>query len=111
MKIKFLFYTLVSAGLILVGTSCSKSFLTVQPIALSLESNYYQTPDQAFNGLVAIYDAVAPEAGYGHNWYANKLGPLNSAGDECYAGGGSSSDMHSYQSWNTLQSFSRNRAF
>ena len=101
MKIKFLFYTLVFAGSIILGTSCSKSFLSVQPIALSLESNYYQTPDQAFNGLVAIYDAVAPEAGYGHNWYANKLGPLNSAGDECYAGGGSSSDMDSYQSWNT----------
>jgi len=59
MKIKFLFYTLVFAGSIILGTSCSKSFLSVQPIALSLESNYYQTPDQAFNGLVAIYDAVA----------------------------------------------------
>ena len=101
MKIKFIFYTLAFGGLFLLGTSCSKSFLTVQPIALSLESNYYQTSDQAYNGLVAIYDAVAPEAGYGHNWYANKLGPLNSAGDECWAGGGSSSDMDSYQSWNT----------
>lgn len=100
MKIKFLFYTLVSAGLILLGTSCNKSFLIVQPIALSLESNYYQTPDQAFNGLVAIYDAVAPEAGYGINWYANKLGPLNSAADECYAGGGSSTDIQSWQDWN-----------
>ena len=101
MKIKFLFYTLVSTGLILLGTSCSKSFLKVQPIALSLESNYYQTPDQVYNGLVAIYDILAPETGYGHNWYCSKLGPLNSAGDECWAGGGSSTDMDSWQSWNT----------
>ena len=99
MKIKFILYSAL-AGLLLFGISCSKSFLEVTPKGESLESNYYQTPDQVFSALVAVYNATEAEAGYGINWYSNKLGPLNSAGDECYAGGGSSTDMATYQVWN-----------
>jgi hypothetical protein len=98
MKIKFILYSAL-AGLLILGISCSKSFLEVTPKGEVLESNYYQTPDQVFSALVAVYNATEAEAGYGINWYANKLGPLNSAGDECYAGGGSSTDMDTYQQW------------
>ena len=80
MKIKFILYSAL-AGLLLFGISCSKSFLEVTPKGESLESNYYQTPDQVFSALVAVYNATEAEAGYGINWYSNKLGPLNSAGD------------------------------
>jgi starch-binding outer membrane protein, SusD/RagB family len=98
MKIKFILYSAL-AGLLISGISCSKSFLEVTPKGEVLESNYYQTPDQVFSALVAVYNATEAEAGYGINWYANKLGPLNAAADECYAGGGSSTDMDSYQQW------------
>jgi starch-binding outer membrane protein, SusD/RagB family len=99
MKIKFILYSILFGGLLTIDTSCSKSFLEVDPIAQSLEINYYKTPDQIFSALVAIYDDIGAEAGYGINWYANKLAPLNAACDECYAGGGSSTDMQEYQVW------------
>ena len=34
--------------------------------------------------------------------YSNKIGPLNSASDDCYAGGGSSSDVPAWQVWNNF---------
>jgi len=99
MKIKSILYSTL-AVILLAGVSCSKSFLEVSPKGEVLESNYYQTPEQVFSAMVAVYNCTEAEAGYGINWYANKLGPLNSAADECYAGGGSSTDMMMYQVWN-----------
>lgn len=99
MKIKFILYSTL-AVLLLAGNSCSKSFLEVNPVGMVLESNYYQTPEQVFSAMVAVYNCTEAEAGYGINWYSNKLGPLNAAADECYAGGGSSTDMMAYQVWN-----------
>ncbi|MGA1976782.1 MAG: RagB/SusD family nutrient uptake outer membrane protein [Bacteroidales bacterium] len=100
MKKRFNIYSILFIGLLFAGTSCSKSFLEVTPKGESLESNYYQTPDQVFSALVAVYNNTNQETGYGINWYANKLGPLNAAADECYAGGGGSTDMEAYQVWN-----------
>lgn len=78
-------------------TSCSNSFLDVVPKGQSLESNYYSNPDEAFAGVVAAYSALNTET---FNTYSSTLGPLNSASDDCYAGGGSSSDMSTWQVWN-----------
>lgn len=100
MKIKLYHYLLVFAGILQLSTGCSDSFLQVNPIAKDFESNYYKTADQVFNGLVAAYSCMGTETGYGQNWYCNKLGPLNAASDECYAGGGGASDMTSWQVWN-----------
>lgn len=99
MKIKIILYTAL-AGLLLAGVSCSKSFLEVDPQGQVLEANYYQNPEQVFSALVSVYHLTAAETDYGINWYSNKLAPLNAAADECYAGGGSSTDMMSYQVWN-----------
>ena len=107
MKIKFILYAILLTGLLL-GTSCKKSFLEVTPKGEVLESNYYQTPDQVFSALVAVYNCTEAEAGYGINWYANKLAPLNCAGDECWAGGGGSTDMATYQVWNNYTMTSAN---
>lgn len=85
----------------LVASACNKSFLDTQPKGQVLESNYYQNAAQAYAGLVSIYVATATEtSNTAINWYCNKLGPLNSAGDECYTGGGGSTDMASWQAWN-----------
>ena len=84
----------------LVAASCSKSFLDVQPKGQDLELNYYQNPDQAFAGMMAAYNPLALQAGSTDNTYIDKLGALNSASDECYAGGGGATDMLTWQVWN-----------
>jgi hypothetical protein len=82
---------------VLLLNSCSKSWLDVEPKGTSLEANYYKNAEEAFNGLVAAYDPLGAECG---KTYSNKIGPLNSASDDCYAGGGSSSDVPAWQVWN-----------
>ncbi len=82
---------------VLILNSCSKDFLNVEPKGTTLETNYYKTADEAFKGLVSCYDPLGTECG---GTYSNKIGPLNSASDDCYAGGGSSSDVPAWQVWN-----------
>lgn len=97
----YLKYTAIIAGAILAVTACNKSFLDVELIGdTSLETNYYKNPAEAFAGLVSVYDPLGTEAGGIDNTYANRLGPLNSASDDCFAGGGSATDMDTWQAWN-----------
>ncbi len=97
MKMNMLVFCAAAA---LLATSCKKTFLDVSPKGIQLESNYYQTPDQAFAAVIAAYNPLSLEAGGTDNTYINKLGPLNSASDECYAGGGGPTDMGTWQVWN-----------
>lgn len=98
MKRTTLLYCSVFAGLLFGAGACKKSFLVAQPEGQAVESDYYQTPDEAFAGLVAAYNPLS--------WtvvssYAPKMVLLSLASDECYAGGGSSSDNPGMQAWNT----------
>lgn len=78
--------------------ACKKSWLDVDPVGLNLESNYYKNPSEAFAGLVSAYDPLGMETA---GTYANKLGPLNSASDDCVAGGAQGgNDMNTWQVWN-----------
>src|SRR5260221_14688392 len=88
------------ATVALLATPCAKTFLDVSPKGIQLESNYYQNADQAFAAVIAAYNPLSLEAGGTDNTYINKLGPLNSASDECYAGGGGPTDMGTWQVWN-----------
>lgn len=85
---------------LVVVASCTKDFLQTDPKGLVLETNYYRTRDEVFAGLVAVYNRLSVEAGGGDNTYSNKLGPLNAAADECWAGGANSTDMVFWQVWN-----------
>ncbi|WP_342648086.1 RagB/SusD family nutrient uptake outer membrane protein [Mucilaginibacter sp. CSA2-8R] len=102
MKRKYLNY---SAAILLISiagfVSCKKSFLELQPAGQSLESNYYSNSAEAFSGLVAAYDPLVTETGGLDNTYSGPLGPLNSASDDCFAGGGGNSDVPQWQNWNT----------
>lgn len=95
MKNNKLFLT-IAAGLI-VSTSlfqgCSKDFLEAKPKGTHFESNYYKNKQEAFNGLIAVYDVVGWTAG----GYVNKLAVMNVASDDMYAGGASSTDQMHYQ--------------
>ena len=97
-NLKYAALALVSIG---VMASCTKSFLATTPKGEFLEANYYQTPDQAFSGLVAAYDPLVTETGGTDQTYSGPLGPLNSASDDMYAGGGGSGDTPDWQVWNS----------
>ncbi|MET0463971.1 MAG: RagB/SusD family nutrient uptake outer membrane protein [Chitinophagaceae bacterium] len=78
--------------------ACKKSWLEVDTTGLNIESNYYSNPNEAFAGLVAAYDPLGMETA---GTYANKLGPLNAASDDCNAGGAAGgNDMNTWQVWN-----------
>jgi len=93
-KNKFITICTILVGL-QIFSSCEKSFLEVEPKGIFIESNYYQTPEEAFSGLVSAYSQMVNEAS------GPKLGALNSAADECYTGGGGPTDFESWQVWNT----------
>ncbi len=80
----------VFAFLILATTSCKKDFLELQPRGTALESNFYQTEDELFQGLVAVYDVL--QWGSTSGW-TMKVGLLNAASDDTFAGGSDASDQ------------------
>lgn len=98
MKINNIYLNILILG-ILILNSCSKSFLEVEPKGTTLETNYYKNADEAYKGLVSCYDPLGTEC-WGKDTYACKIGALNSASDDCYAGGGNSTDVPSWQAWN-----------
>ena len=59
MKRTTLLYCALFAGTVLSVVACKKSFLTVNPEGTQIESDYYQTPDEAFAGLVAAYNPLS----------------------------------------------------
>lgn len=64
--------------------ACSDGFLDVKPKGTDMESNYYKNRQEAFNGVVAVYDALGS--------YTTKVIAMNAGTDDHYAGGGSSTD-------------------
>jgi len=88
---------------VLTMASCSKSFLEPTPKGQYLESNYYTTPTQAFNGLVAAY---APMQVVYHEGYCSTEGLANAASDECYSGGASASDQIAWTAMNDMTQLS-----
>jgi len=98
---RLLTYLALLAVIIFLG-SCD-SILDVEPKGQQLESNYYETPDQAFSALVAAYNPVGWQTGGPDNTYINVLGGLNSATAGMNAGGGGPNDMSFWQAWNSYE--------
>ncbi len=80
--------------------SCKKDFLELEPRGIKLESNFYQTQSEAFEGVVAVYD-VLQWSGTNNTWSMN-LGLLNAASDDCYSGGSDASDQPSWGAWDAF---------
>ncbi len=87
---------LVLGGLIL--NSCTKDWLEVKPKGTTLEANYYKNADEAFAALVSCYDPLGAEV---VKDYATKIGLMNTASDDCYAGGGAYADRATWEAWNS----------
>lgn len=75
--------------------ACSDSFLHLKPRGTDLEDNYYQNRQEAFNGLIAVYDVV----GWQGEGYITKVNATSAASDDHYAGGGNSTDIPDLQVW------------
>ena len=54
-KLKFLVFGLLLLTMVL---SCSKDYLEVEPKGTLLEDNYYKNGNEAYSGLIAIYDEL-----------------------------------------------------
>ncbi len=67
---------------VLALSSCSDDFISNSPYTDVVEENFYKTPQDAFKGLVAVYDILQRE-GYG-TWLMN----TEIASDDAYGGFG-----------------------
>ena len=90
MKNKFFQKIIPAIVCLLLVTSCGKDYLEIEPRGTTLESNYYQTEEQLFQGLVATYDVL--QWGSTSGW-TMLLGLTNAASDDCHAGGSDASDQ------------------
>ena len=94
-KIKFLFIAFLG---IFTMISCSKDFLELQPKGSNLESNYYKNQDEAFAGLVAVYDVMRKYSG----GFENMVTFMNAGSDDHVAGGGGATDGVGIQSFSNF---------
>ena len=92
-------YNILIVGLVLIFSSCSSEFLELDPRGTQLETNFYQTEEQVFQGLVAVYDVL--QWGGTDGW-TMKLGLLNAASDDTYAGGSDASDQPTWVAWDNF---------
>jgi starch-binding outer membrane protein, SusD/RagB family len=88
---------IILTGSALLAGCLGKDFLEVQPKGTELEENFYGDAQQVYQGLVAAYDPLGYETGVS---YISRVGILNAASDDAFAGGGSSSDVPGWQAWN-----------
>jgi len=89
---------LYKAGLVMIlfiTSACSKEFLNPDPKGTLMEETYYSNPEEAFAGLVSVYDPVGWQTAV---TYFN-FGALNAASDDHVAGGGGPNDMETWQRW------------
>jgi len=95
MKLYIKLFLIIIAFSLLGVQSCSDSFLELKPRGSDLEENYYKNRQEAYNGLVAVYDVV----GFQSSSYTTKILASSAASDDHFAGGGGSSDLPNIQAW------------
>ncbi len=78
-------------------TSCSKDIIDLSPRGTVLESNFYKTEAELFQGLVAAYDPLGFATGF-----TMKMGLLNAASDDTHAGGSDASDQPNWVSYDNF---------
>jgi hypothetical protein len=82
MKTMKRYIKLFALSSLLVLGACSEDFLENEPYTDKVTDNFYKTPADAFEGLVAIYDVLQREA------YGTQLIVSEQASDNCFGGFG-----------------------
>ena len=77
--------------------SCSKSFLNKLPSDQEVEEDFYKTPNDAWQALVAAY-SVLDISGYGNIWLSTEI-----TSDDCFGGGGTADNGP--RQWDKYQSY------
>lgn len=62
--------------------ACSEDFITNEPYTDKVQQNFYKTPKDAYQGLIAVYDVLQREG------YGGFLLNTETASDDCYGGFG-----------------------
>lgn len=87
---------LVLGALMLISVSCGEDFVNKEPYDQKVVDNFYKTPKDALEGLVAVY-AVLPRDNNGHILLVSEI-----QSDNCFAGTGKSDDGKA-QFWDRFQ--------
>jgi len=99
MKGKVSSYLFIAVALMISLVSCEKGFIEVQPKGQFLSANYYSNKDQAFAGLVGVYDVMRKNSG----GFENMITMMNAGSDDQVAGGGGDSDGAGIQGFNAFK--------
>jgi len=84
---------------VLFFASCGKDYLELNPRGTTLETNFYKTQEELFQGLVAVYDVAQWGSAGG---YTMVTGLMNAASDDCFAGGSDASDQPSWVAYDNF---------
>jgi hypothetical protein len=84
-KFNYLFIVVTMAMALL---SCKKEFVDIDPKGQFLSENYYKDKDQAYGGLVGVYDIMRKNSG----GFENMITMMNAGSDDHVAGGGGATD-------------------
>lgn len=83
-------YVITFLAFVFGSTSCSESFLELEPKTGQVEANYYKTEDQALLALAAVYDAYSVQ-----NWqFVPTMSDIFS--DDAFTGGSNVNDMSQF---------------
>lgn len=92
LKIKFLVLAGIVASTIV---SCNKDYLELTPEGQVLSANYYSNQEEAYAGLIAVYDILRKNSG----GFENMITMMNAGSDDHVAGGGGATDGIGIQSF------------
>lgn len=54
--------TVIALSFLMHFTACDKDFLDLKPLDQEVSTNFYQTEEQAFQALIAVYDALTHQS-------------------------------------------------
>ena len=83
--------------ILVLVSSCSKNFLNKLPSDQEVEQDFYKTPTDAWNALVATYN-ILDLSGYGNIWLSTEI-----TSDDCFGGGGVADNGP--RQWDKFQSY------
>jgi hypothetical protein len=89
MKMHIKYWSFLLTAVLSIG--CSEDFLDRPPLDEVVSSNFYQTEEQAYEALVAVYDAMQYQSSPGVSW-APFMITADMLSDDAFAGGGDSND-------------------
>jgi len=93
MKLKNYKNPIFAIAILVTILSCSDDYLEVKPKGLFLTENYYQNENEAFAGLVSVYDILRKNS----TGFENMTMFMNVGSDDHVAGGGGSGDRMEWQ--------------